>query len=125
MALGKIPDGAAVLSDAVPAHARARADLRPDVVRRGAADLLLGYVALRAALGPQRLERARPFPSNRALATAALGTGAAALLLRLRWPAGEAVLSLQIGYFASYVVLSNATPVCTARKSMHVPNFRG
>jgi peptidoglycan/LPS O-acetylase OafA/YrhL len=63
------------------------------------------YVALRAAIGPARLEKARPFPSNRVLAIAALGTGAAAFLLRLRWPVGAEVIGLQIGYFASYVVL--------------------
>ncbi len=35
----------------------------------------------------------------------ALATGAAAVLLRLRWPPGADVLGLQFGYFASYVVL--------------------
>ncbi len=63
------------------------------------------YVALRAAVGPERLEKARPFPSNAILAISALGTGAAAFLLRLRWPPGTDVLGLQLGYFASYVVL--------------------
>jgi peptidoglycan/LPS O-acetylase OafA/YrhL len=63
------------------------------------------YVALRATVGPALLERVRPFPSNTALAVAALATGAAAFLLRLRWPVGWEVLALQIGYFASYVVL--------------------
>jgi len=63
------------------------------------------YVALRAAIGPARLERARPFPSNAILAVSALGTGAAAFLLRLRWPPGADFLGLQFGYFASYVVL--------------------
>jgi peptidoglycan/LPS O-acetylase OafA/YrhL len=63
------------------------------------------YVALRAAIDPAQLERARPFPSNAILAASALGTGAAALLLRLRWPPGTEFLGLQFGYFASYVVL--------------------
>jgi peptidoglycan/LPS O-acetylase OafA/YrhL len=63
------------------------------------------YVALRAVIGPARLERARPFPSNAILAASALGTGAAAFLLRLRWPLGTEFLGLQFGYFASYVVL--------------------
>ncbi len=63
------------------------------------------YVALRAPIGPARLERARPFPSNAVLAMCALGTGAAAFLLRLRWPPGADFLGLQFGYFASYVVL--------------------
>ena len=56
-------------------------------------------------IGPARLERPRPFPSNRVLAIAALGTGAAAFLLRLSWPVGSEVMALQLGYFASYVVL--------------------
>src|SRR5208282_3535499 len=63
------------------------------------------YGALRAAVGPARLERARPFPSNAILAMSALGTGAAAFLLRFRWPPGADFLGLQFGYFASYVVL--------------------
>lgn len=56
-------------------------------------------------MGPDRLERPRPFPSNRALAAAAVVTGLIAFLLRLEWPAGRSVLALQLGYFASYVVL--------------------
>jgi peptidoglycan/LPS O-acetylase OafA/YrhL len=63
------------------------------------------YVALRAGVGPALLEKVRPFPSNRTLAVAAVATGAAAFLLRLRWPVGAEVLALQFGYFASYVVL--------------------
>ena len=45
------------------------------------------------------------FPSNMALLTAAVLTGAAAFLLRLKWPVGVNVAALQLGYFASYVVL--------------------
>ena len=63
------------------------------------------YLVLRAAIGAERLERARPFPSNAVLAASALATGAAAFLLRLRWPTGAEAIGLQIGYFASYVVL--------------------
>ncbi|MCC2101069.1 MAG: acyltransferase [Hyphomicrobiales bacterium] len=47
----------------------------------------------------------RVFPSNRALLAAAILTGAGAFLLRLRWPVGVEVASLQLGYFASYIVL--------------------
>ena len=47
----------------------------------------------------------RPFPTNAALLLAALGTGAGAFALRLQWPVGREVAGLQIGYFASYVVL--------------------
>src|SRR5208282_3637113 len=63
------------------------------------------YVALRAAVGPERLEKARPFPSNTVLAMSVMGTGAAAFLLRFRWPVGAEFLALQFGFFASYVVL--------------------
>jgi hypothetical protein len=48
----------------------------------------------------------RYFPSNAILAIAALATGAAAFALRLAWPVGTTLaLDLQLGYFASYVVL--------------------
>jgi peptidoglycan/LPS O-acetylase OafA/YrhL len=46
-----------------------------------------------------------PFPSDRALALAALATGAAAFGLRLVWPVGATVAGLQPGYCASYLVL--------------------
>ncbi len=63
------------------------------------------YLAVRAVT-PDPGRRATPsFPSNATLALAALGTGAAAFLLRLVWPTGTTLLHLQIGYFASYVVL--------------------
>ena len=47
----------------------------------------------------------RAFPSNRSLLLAAAATGVAAFLLRLLWPVGREVWGLQLGYFASYVVL--------------------
>ncbi|MDR3515833.1 MAG: acyltransferase family protein [Azospirillaceae bacterium] len=46
-----------------------------------------------------------PFPSNRMLGAAALATGAAAFILRLAVPVGTSVAGLQLGYFASYIVL--------------------
>ncbi len=46
-----------------------------------------------------------PFPSNVVLFAAAMLTGAAAFLLRLVWPVGVNVAFLQLGYFASYIVL--------------------
>ncbi|WP_206957232.1 acyltransferase family protein [Trinickia acidisoli] len=45
------------------------------------------------------------FPSNMMLAGAALFTGTVALALRSVWPVGVNVWGLQLGYFASYVVL--------------------
>jgi fucose 4-O-acetylase-like acetyltransferase len=63
------------------------------------------YLAVRA-LAPGLARLAPPsFPSNTTLALAALGTGVAAFLLRLVWPTGTTLLHLQLGYFASYVVL--------------------
>ena len=59
-------------------------------------------VLWRAILG---MRYARAFPSNRALLWAALGVGSAAFLLRLVWPVGVNVFGLQLGYFASYVLL--------------------
>lgn len=47
----------------------------------------------------------RAFPTNAALLAAALATGAVAFALRLEWPVGEEVWGLQLGYFASYIVL--------------------
>src|SRR5271156_6503067 len=63
------------------------------------------YLALRA-LAPGLARLVPPsFPSNVTLALAAFGTGAVAFLLRLVWPTGTTLLYLQLGYFASYVVL--------------------
>lgn len=47
----------------------------------------------------------RPFPTNAALLVAALATGVVAFALRLQWPVGKEVWGLQLGYFASYVML--------------------
>jgi peptidoglycan/LPS O-acetylase OafA/YrhL len=63
------------------------------------------YLAVRAlARGASRLF-SPSFPSDATLALAALATGAGAFLLRLIWPTGTTLLHLQLGYFASYVVL--------------------
>ncbi len=53
--------------------------------------------------GPTRVER--PLPGHGKLFAAAMAVGIAAFLLRLVFPVGEAVSGLQLGYFASYVVL--------------------
>jgi fucose 4-O-acetylase-like acetyltransferase len=47
----------------------------------------------------------KPFPFDMVLLAAALVTGIAAFLLRLFWPVGVNVGFLQLGYFASYIVL--------------------
>jgi Acyltransferase family len=60
------------------------------------------YLAARFVFGrPGRFA----FPSNRMLLLAAIVTGAVAFLLRLQWPVGVNVLALQLGFFASYIVL--------------------
>jgi surface polysaccharide O-acyltransferase-like enzyme len=72
------------------------------------AEALLIFASLwmlwRAMVKPRKAG-APPFPSNAALLAAALATGAAAFLLRLIWPVGVNVAFLQLGYFASYIVL--------------------
>jgi peptidoglycan/LPS O-acetylase OafA/YrhL len=62
------------------------------------------WMVWRAIVKP-RTASAPPFPSNAALLAAALATGAVAFLLRLVWPIGLNVAFLQLGYFASYIVL--------------------
>lgn len=57
------------------------------------------------AESPVDAPRPRPWPSNRALAIAAVCTGLAAFVMRRSWPVGVNVWGLQLGYFASYVVL--------------------
>jgi len=69
----------------------------------------LGYALAAPALA--RLGRTQTsritchFPTNRTLIIAALGTGLAALVLRVFWPVGVNAWGLQLGYFSSYVVL--------------------
>jgi len=55
----------------------------------------------------RQLEKATdiPFPSDALLLAAAVATGTAAFLLRFIWPVGVNSAFLQLGYFASYVVL--------------------
>lgn len=54
---------------------------------------------------PRQENGPRPWPSNAALLGAALVTGTGAVALRAFWPVGVNVWGLQLGYFASYVVL--------------------
>lgn len=63
------------------------------------------YLALRTVAPGMARARACSFPSDRTLALAAFGTGCAAFALRLVWPTGTTLLHLQLGYFASYVLL--------------------
>ncbi len=64
-----------------------------------------GYLIWRAIRPAVRDGAARPFPSHAILFAAALGTGAAAFALRLVFPLGHDYFGLQLGFFASYVVL--------------------
>jgi fucose 4-O-acetylase-like acetyltransferase len=72
------------------------------------AEALLIFTAVwllwRVARASETAEGA-PFPSNAALLAAAIVTAVVAFLLRLVWPVGVSVAFLQLGYFASYVVL--------------------
>ncbi|MDF3808695.1 MULTISPECIES: acyltransferase family protein [Rhodopseudomonas] len=65
---------------------------------------LLWHLTVRHKGGVAQTED-RTFPSNRALAAAAIGTGLAAFGLRLWWPVGTEIWGLQLGYFAGYTVL--------------------
>ena len=62
------------------------------------------FVTLRHAVSADAIART-PFSSHVALAAWALVTGLAAWGLRFTWPVGTEVAGLQLGYFASYVVL--------------------
>ncbi|MCR5883872.1 acyltransferase [Rhizobacter sp. J219] len=67
--------------------------------------LIFGAVALLWHRLRPTSPRATPFPSNRTLLLAALACGAVAFTLRLWWSVGMNVWGLQLGYFASYVIL--------------------
>lgn len=73
------------------------------------AEALLIFAALVtlvvAITGRLPLQTPRPFPGNAILVGAAILTAVAAFAVRLVWPVGTEVLGLQLGYFASYVVL--------------------
>lgn len=63
------------------------------------------YLAWNRIAGSPEMRPPR-FPSNATMAVAALLTGAAAFALRLVWPVGTVVTgNLQLGYFASYILL--------------------
>lgn len=62
------------------------------------------------------------FPANTTLLLAALATGAIAFALRLQWPVGTEAAGLQLGYFASYVVLFAAGCLAAAPRWLeHLP----
>lgn len=75
------------------------------------AQALLGLSLATAAAWPWLARRpvppfARPaVPAVGRLLALAVATGAAAFVLRLAWPVGETVAGMQLGFFASYVVL--------------------
>jgi hypothetical protein len=71
---------------------------------------LLIFAIAAASWYALRQRRVRPdagsaFPTNATLLAAALLTGVVAFGLRLQWPVGKEVWGLQLGYFASYIVL--------------------
>jgi peptidoglycan/LPS O-acetylase OafA/YrhL len=82
------------------------------------------WMVWRAMMKPQKTS-APPFPCNTVLLTAALATGAAAFLLRLIWPVGVNVAFLQLGYFASYIVLFFAgCAAANGRRLEQIPDGR-
>lgn len=79
-----------------------------------------GAFVLWRGLGLSR--HAAGFPSDLRLFAAALTVGAAAFALRLLWPVGVNVLGLQLGYFASYVVLFAAGCMASKERLLsHIP----
>ena len=66
----------------------------------------LGAVVWRAFNARRgKTDAKRPFPTDVALLLTALATGVVAFALRLQWSVGQEVWGLQLGYFASYVML--------------------
>ena len=106
IALAQTARGAPFVETLVHLWGRALFDKGPLWFASALLIFALGAVSWRA-LTARRLTSAgvRPFPSNRSLLGAALATGAIAFALRLQWPVGTEVWGLQLGYFASYVVL--------------------
>lgn len=64
-----------------------------------------GWLVWRLVRGPSPPDRRWSFPSHAILFGSALATGLAAFGLRFVWPVGVNVGFLQLGYFATYVVL--------------------
>ncbi len=68
--------------------------------------LIFNFAYAAMALRRNRTEAVpHAFPSRRALLAAAMLTGASAFAIRLAVPTGKSVFGLQIGFFASYVLL--------------------
>ena len=63
------------------------------------------YLLWHALAARLQWSASRPFPANSTIALAILLTGAGAFALRLIWPVGTQAIGLQLGYFASYIVL--------------------
>jgi hypothetical protein len=65
----------------------------------------LAFVGWRALGGSATVAASAPLPTHRTLAIAAVATGVLAFAIRLVFPVGVIVAGLNVGYFASYVVL--------------------
>ena len=74
----------------------------------------VAYAAYRSFAGAPADAPAAPLPRHASLAFAAVATGVTAFLVRLVMPVGWTVADMQLGYFASYVVLF-ATGCAAAR----------
>ena len=69
------------------------------------AAIAYNFVRPTALIKASQANATLPWPSDIALLGAALATGSCAIALRKFWPIGVNVWGLQLGYFASYVVL--------------------
>lgn len=107
--------GPATIALAQTARGRAFGDTLSVLWQRGhfeAGPLWFAWALLLMAAAALAWHRVRPLPAgarawppDAVLLTAALGTAAAAFVLRLVWPVGVDVWALQLGYFAGYTVL--------------------
>ncbi|MGO8910736.1 MAG: acyltransferase family protein [Bradyrhizobium sp.] len=107
IALAQTADGRPFLTTLLRLWARGTFENGPLWFAQALLIFSAGYLLWRAIALRFRGRRfsAGAFPSNTAIALAALITGAAAFALRLAWPVGTQVFGLQLGYFASYVML--------------------
>ena len=107
IALAKTSEGQSFLSTLLRLWARGTFENGPLWFTQALLIFAIGYIAWNSSASSFRSNGhlARTFPSNPVIAHALLATGATAFALRLVWPVGTQAFGLQLGYFASYVVL--------------------
>ncbi|WP_218080738.1 acyltransferase family protein [Anthocerotibacter panamensis] len=103
VALAQMDDGTSFIDNLLRLWSRAYFNIGPLWFAEALLIFAAGYGlwrSLKLAVNPTK-----QFPSHTALLLTALGVGAGAFLIRLVIPLGQELFWLQIGYFASYVVL--------------------